>query len=140
MIGRILEVITGPVADLISEFVEDPDERARLQARFQLALLQHESTLVSAARDVVVAEAQSESWIARNWRPITALTFTAILANNYILVPYLRAFGIEEAVVLDMPPELFTLLTVMIGGYVVSRGMEKTNSSINIGGNNGRGE
>ena len=140
MIRNILEVVTGPVTDLISEFVEDPDERARLEAQFQLALLQQESTLVSATRDIVVAEAQSESWIARNWRPITALTFTAILANNYILVPWLRAFGVETIAVLDMPPELFTLLTVMIGGYVVGRSLEKTNSGINIGGNNERGE
>ncbi len=140
MLRNILEVITGPVTDLLSEIVEDPDERARLQAQFQLAMLQHESTLVSATRDIVVAEAQSESWIARNWRPITALTFTAILANNYILVPWLRAFGVETIAVLDMPPELFTLLTVMIGGYVVGRSLEKTNSGINIGGNNERGE
>jgi len=138
MIRNILEVVTGPVTDLISEFVEDPDERARLEAQFQLALLQQETTLVNATRDIVVAEAQSESWIARNWRPITALTFTAILANNYILVPWLRAFGIETIAVLDMPPELFTLLTVMIGGYVVGRSLEKTNSGINIGGGNGR--
>lgn len=140
MIRNILEVITGPVTDLLSEIVEDPDERARLQAQFQLAMLQHESTLVNATRDIVVAEAQSESWIARNWRPITALTFTAILANNYILVPWLRAFGVETIAVLDMPPELFTLLTVMIGGYVVGRSLEKTNSGINIGGNNERGK
>lgn len=136
MIGRLIERIIGPVSDLISEYIEDPDKRAELEGKIRLALLHHEASLVSASRDVVVAEAQGESWWQRNWRPLTMMSFVAILANNYILVPWLLAFGVDTVAVLEMPAEFFTLLTVGLGGYVVGRTMEKTGSGINIGNRN----
>lgn len=141
MIGRLIERIIGPVSDLLSEAIEDPDKRAELESRIRLSLLSHEASLVEASRDVVVAEAQSESWLARNWRPITMLSFVAILCNNFIIVPWLQAFGVETVAVLDMPDAFFTLLTVGVGGYVVGRSLEKTGSSISLGGQrNGKSE
>jgi hypothetical protein len=136
MIGRLIERIIGPVTDLASEFITDADKRAEFEYRLRTALLAHEGNLVNASRDVVVAEANSESWLARNWRPLAMLLFVAILANNYILIPWLQAFGVERVAVLDMPDAFFTLLTIGIGGYVVGRTMEKTGSSISLGGRN----
>lgn len=133
MIGRLIERIIGPVSDLISEYIEDPDKRAEFESRFRLAMLAHESALVNASRDIVVAEAQGESWLQRNWRPLTMISFVAILVNNFILVPWLIAMGVQNVAVLEMPAEFFTLLTVGLGGYVVGRTMEKTGSGINIG-------
>ena len=138
MIGRLIERVIGPVSGLISEYIEDKDKAAELEAKIRLELLAHEGSLVEASRDVVVAEARSESWLARSWRPITMLSFVAILLNNYILVPWLIAFGVETVAVLDMPPEFFTLLTVGVGGYVVGRSLEKTGSSISLGGSQRR--
>jgi hypothetical protein len=136
MIGRLIDRIIGPVSDLISEYIEDPDKRAELEGKIRLALLHHEASLVSASRDVVVAEAQGESWWQRNWRPLTMMSFVAILVNNYILVPWLLALGVDTVAVLEMPAEFFTLLTVGLGGYVVGRTMEKTGSGISIGNRN----
>jgi len=131
MISQLIERIIGPVFGLASEFIEDADKRVEFETRLRLALLAQESSLVEASRDVVVAEAQSKSWIARNWRPITMLNFTAILANNYILAPWVGYFGIE-APILEIPPEMWTLLTVGIGGYIAGRTIENTGSGMNI--------
>jgi hypothetical protein len=132
MIGRFIERIIGPVSSLISEYIEDPDKRAEFESNFRLALLAQETALVEASRDVVVAEAQSESWLARNWRPLIMLTFGAILANNYIVVPWLQAFGIQTVAVLEIPEGMWGLLTVGLGGYVVGRTIEKTGSGVNV--------
>ena len=132
MIGRFIERIIGPVTSLISEYIEDPDKRAEFEGKFRLALLAQETALVEASRDVVVAEAQSESWLARNWRPLIMLTFGAILANNYIIVPWLQAFGIQTVAVLEIPEGMWGLLTVGLGGYVVGRTIEKTGSGVNV--------
>lgn len=140
MIGRLIERIIGPVSDLLSEVIEDPDERARIEAQLRQRLLEHEGSLVEASRDVVVAETTSASWLARNWRPITMLSFVSIIVNNYIIVPWLQAFGIETVAVLDLPDAFFTLLTIGIGGYVVGRSLEKTGSSISLGGNTSKGD
>lgn len=132
--------IISPVSDLISEYIPDADKRAELESKIRLALLSQESAFVEASRDIVVSEAQSESWLARNWRPITMLTFVAIIANNYMIAPYIQAYG-GVAVVLEIPEGMWGLLTVGLGGYVVGRSIEKTNSgfNVNIGQNQNEG-
>lgn len=131
MLGRLIERVVGPLSELISEYIPDTDRRAELLTQFRLSLLSQETELVNASRDVVVAEAQSKSWIARNWRPITMLNFSAILFNNYILAPWLGYAGVE-APVLEIPPEMWTLLTIGIGGYIAGRTIENTGSGMNI--------
>lgn len=127
-ISRIIEPVTG----LVSEYIEDADKRAEFETKLRLALMQQESSFVEASRDIVVAEAQGESWLQRNWRPVTMLSFVAIIVNNYILVPWLLALGVETVAVLEIPDGMWGLLTVGLGGYVVGRTLEKTGSGVNI--------
>lgn len=72
---------------------------------------------------VLTAELSGNT-LQRSWRPILMLSITAILVNNYILVPYLSLFGVP-ATVLEFPDELWSLLKIGVGGYVVGRSAEK---------------
>ncbi len=129
----LLNAILGPVTGIIDKAVPDADLRRRLKQDIRARLIEQESALTAAARDVIVSEARGESWMQRNWRPLTMLTFAAIIANNYLIAPYVQAFG-GVAVVLDIPPGMWTLLTTGLGGYVVGRTLEKTGSRLRIGG------
>jgi hypothetical protein len=103
-----------------------PDPAAKAEAKLRLLEVQQGGELaeVEAAMNVVVAEAKSEHALTSQWRPITMLVFTAIVANNYIIAPYLSAiFG--WSVTLEMPDQLWNLLSIGIGGYVVGRSSEK---------------
>tara|TARA_R110000823_G_scaffold45603_1_gene117550 strand:- start:70 stop:453 length:384 start_codon:yes stop_codon:yes gene_type:complete len=103
-----------------------PDPAAKAEAKLRLLEVQQTGDLaeVEAAMNVVVAEAKSEHALTSQWRPITMLVFTAIVANNYIIAPYLSAiFG--WSVTLEMPDQLWNLLSIGIGGYVVGRSSEK---------------
>lgn len=103
-----------------------PDPAAKAEATRKLLEIQQTGELaeVEAAMNVVVAEAKSEHALTSQWRPITMLVFTAIVANNYIIAPYLAAiFG--WSVTLEMPDQLWNLLSIGIGGYVVGRSSEK---------------
>ena len=103
-----------------------PDPEAKAEATRKLLEIQQAGELaeVEAAMNVVVAEAKSEHALTSQWRPITMLVFTAIVANNYIIAPYLTAmFG--GSVMLEMPDQLWNLLSIGIGGYVVGRSSEK---------------
>jgi|TARA_B100001245_G_scaffold230940_1_gene211145 hypothetical protein len=103
-----------------------PDPEAKAEATRKLLEIQQAGELaeVEAAMNVVVAEAKSEHALTSQWRPITMLVFTAIVANNYIIAPYLMAmFGWN--VMLEMPDQLWNLLSIGIGGYVVGRSSEK---------------
>ena len=52
------------------------------------------------------------------------LVIVAIIANNYLVVPWLSIFT-DKVVMLELPPELYTLMTVGIGGYIAGRTGEK---------------
>ena len=73
---------------------------------------------------VLIAEIAGQSWLQQNWRPILMLTIVAIVANNYIFVPYMQLFGLS-AVILDLPDKLWNLMTLGVGGYIAGRTGEK---------------
>lgn len=121
IIGKIVDTVGG----IVSKFIKDKDLAAKLAAELQTGILKYESDLVQAQASIVLAEAQGQSWLQRNWRPILMLTIVAIIANNYILFPYLQLFG-GPSVMLDLPEGLWKLMSIGVGGYVVSRGVEKS--------------
>ncbi len=129
----IFRALIAPVSQIIRELVPDGDKRFELERQIERLLIEQESEFIKAGRDVVVAEARGESWLQRNWRPISMLVFVAVIANNYLIAPYVQAFG-AVAVVLEIPPGMWGLLTMGLGGYVVGRTIEKTGSHIRVGG------
>jgi hypothetical protein len=97
---------------------------AQLAAEVEEQILAHAATLYQSQRDVLVAEIQGDSWLQRAWRPITMLVFVFIILNNYVVVPYVSAFG-GVVPALEIPNGMWALLNVGIGGYIASRGVEK---------------
>ena len=112
------------VTDLVGQFVEDKDKANELETAIKNKLVNLEQEVVKAQRDIIVAEANTQSFIARNWRPIMMLTFVFIIANNYILFPYVQLFG-GTALELKIPEAMWGLLKIGVGGYVVGRSGEK---------------
>jgi|TARA_R110000751_G_scaffold212354_1_gene315814 hypothetical protein len=112
------------VTDLVGQFVEDKDKANELETAIKNKLIGLEQEVVRAQRDTIVAEANSQSFIARNWRPIMMLTFVFIIANNYILFPYVQLFG-GTALELEIPDAMWGLLKIGVGGYVMGRSGEK---------------
>ena len=112
------------IGDVLDKII--PDTNKRDEAKQQLAMLaaSQEAKEIEGRFGVLVAEAKSEHWIVASWRPLTMLTFTAIVANNYILAPYIELFFSTD-VVLELPPNLWDLLKIGLGGYVVGRSAEK---------------
>ena len=112
------------VTDLVGQFVEDKDKANELETKIKNKLLSLEQEVITAQRDVIVAAAKSQRLIARNRRPIMMLTFVGIIANNYILFPYITLFG-GTAITLEIPPDMWSLLKIGVGGYVMGRSGEK---------------
>jgi hypothetical protein len=121
---KLGSAILPGVFNIVDQAVKDKDLAAKLKHDLQMAALEGTLTDTKTARDVIVAEAQGQSPMQRNWRPITMLTFVFIIANNYIFVPYAQAFGLEIPA-LEIPNGMWALLNVGIGGYIASRGWEK---------------
>ena len=125
LVSKALGAIVGPLFDVIDKAVTDKDERNRLKAQIQSQLIDSENSIVKAQMEIILAEAGGESWLQRNWRPLLMLVIIAIVANNYLIAPYLGAmFGV--GLTLPLPDALWDLMTLGVGGYVASRGVEKS--------------
>jgi len=112
------------ITGLAGKFIQDKDLQLKLESAIKEKMLQHEVQFVSYQRDIITAEAKSQSSLARNWRPITMLVFVLIIANNYLVYPYIQLFG-GTAVQLPIPPDMWDLLKLGIGGYIAGRSVEK---------------
>lgn len=131
-LSNIISQTIKPLGEIIDNVHTSKEEKLEAQKALEeiensltLEVLDFHRAELENKKEVLVAEAKSEHFITSSWRPITALVFTFIIANNYIIAPYSEAlFGIK--VMFDLPPEMWDLLKLMIGGYVVSRGVEKT--------------
>lgn len=103
-----------------------PDKESAAEAKLKLFELEQSGELakLEASAGIIKEEAKSEHWLAANWRPLTMVTFLAIIINNYIIYPYLSLFW-AEAPVLELPTIMWELMKIGLGGYVVGRSGEK---------------
>jgi len=111
-----------PIIQAISSVIDKivPDTAARDKAKAELTKMQINGDLeaVQKAAGIIIAEAQGHSWLQRNWRPLTMVTFVGLIVAKWL---GFTAPGISEA--LEM--ELFAIIKIGIGGYVLGRSAEK---------------
>ena len=117
LIGQIFK----PAVELIDELHTSEEEKLQVKQKlFEMQVgafnkaEEYETQLLKAKADIITAEAQGQSWIQRNWRPITMLTFLVLVVCD--------SFGLLAFRLAD---EAWTLLQIGLGGYVVGRSAEK---------------
>ena len=112
------------IGDIVKEAIPDPEKKMDAENKVRLALLENAKQIEASASSIVLAEAKSESWIAPSWRPILMMNITAIVSVNFLIFPLIEVFtGTKLSI--PLPPELWTLLTVGVGGYTIGRSAEK---------------
>jgi len=104
----------------------DPNKQLELITK----LSEIESKYVEMQAKVISTEAASEHAVTSTWRPITMLVFVFIIANNYILVPYVNALLSTSIPTLTLTDQMWELLKIGIGGYIIGRSVEKTASMV----------
>jgi len=127
--AALIAPLTGIITKVLDKTVGDKDLKKRLKAEAMAQLLSQDHTEFTShlreAASIIRAEAESQSWLARNWRPMLMCLFGLIVANNYIIFPYVQHFSPESSVLLPIPQDLWGLLKIGVGGYVVGRSAEK---------------
>ena len=113
----IAKGLISPLFGVIDKAVRDKDLAAQLKHDLQTQGIALVAAELDAQKSVIVAEANSESWIARNWRPITMLTFVGLVVAKWLGLTTDVSEGIEI--------ELMELIKIGLGGYVVGRSAEK---------------
>lgn len=113
-----IDDLIGAGLSIINKFIPDPAEKAKAQAAFLEMNHQERMVLMQSSGEIVKAEAASSHWLAANWRPLTMITFTALIVARW--------FG-WAAPNLD-PAEyikLWDIVQLGLGGYVIGRSVEK---------------
>jgi Holin of 3TMs, for gene-transfer release len=111
--------------DVIDRVFPDPAQAAqakielfKLQQQGELAKLAADTEIVKKGQDIILAEANAQSWLTKNWRPIVMITFTALIVARWL---GWSAPNLQPAEYL----ELWAIVKLGLGGYVIGRSAEK---------------
>ena len=124
-IWGFLSELVSPVTKLIDELHTSEEEKLQIKAEmFKLQqditnkVIAYETQLMDNQAKVILAEAQGESWLQRNWRPLMMIWFAVLLGMYW--------FGFTPANLSQQTiDQLFLLMQLGIGGYIVGRSGEK---------------
>lgn len=122
--GSLIPILAPILGDLIKRLIPDGDKSLDVEKEIKLALLEHTDSLEALRGKVVLEEAKSSSWLTSTWRPLLMMVIVAIVAVNYLIFPVLNLFTGQELMI-DLPIELWNLLQIGVGGYIVGRSGEK---------------
>jgi holin (3TMs family) len=123
----IIDGVGGVIDNLTTTDKEKLEAKAQLlviERQFNAALLQADTEFAKTQAEVIMTESKSEHFLTSTWRPILMLTFTFIIAWNYIFVPILGAFT-DKLHAAVLVPEMWELLKLGVTGYIVGRSAEK---------------
>ncbi len=118
MIKEVVGSVIGRIAGIIDQYVEDKDKALELRTKIEQELIALERDLVRSRAEIITAEARSESWLTRNWRPITMLTFVALIVADWL---GFSAPNMSQ----ELKSKLFDIIQIGLGGYVIGRSFEK---------------
>ena len=94
--GGVDKVIDSATKGLDRLFTSD-EERLKaevllnqIKAELTTTLITSFTKVIKMQSDIIISEMKGESWLQRNWRPATMMVFTFIIANEYLLAPYIQ--------------------------------------------------
>ena len=108
---------------VIDRLWPDPTESAKAKLALLEMAQRGELAEFTGRAEIVKAEAASSHWLAANWRPLTMLTFCALIVARWF---GWAAPNLSEAEYL----KLWSIVEFGLGGYVVGRSVEKIAPSI----------
>lgn len=135
-----LSSIFKPAADLIDNLHTSEEEKLtiekqkleikkqmqEIEAAVRTKMIEYDGKLQEAQAKIIESEASSASWLARNWRPITMLTFVALIVARWL------GFSAPN-ITPEVEQQLYEIIKFGLGGYVIGRSAEKAVQSYSQG-------
>ena len=131
MIGGLIKILSGPIVDSVTKVwtakinkeVTEQELRADVAAAVVAAL----SSIPEHQASVLIAEAKGESWLQRNWRPMTGALLGVTVFFYAVVAPIaVDWFGAPPVRIGDLLFEwVFTALLGFGSVYAGGRTLEK---------------
>ena len=130
VIGGIISGLAGPLGQVAERYFDNKDDQQAFKNAVELEILKNQKSFEDLSANIVLAEAKSEHWLTASWRPFTMILFALVIAINILIIPYvvipiLWMFGIPVPEFMVIPEQVWTLITIGLGGYVGGRSGEK---------------
>lgn len=129
--------IGDAIAKAASAFKAPPEkvleakvETDRIQAEITEKMVDQVSQEIQSAADIIKAEAQSQSWLPRNVRPLLLLIWGLAISFN-IVVPIVARFWLPTIQPLVISDWIYKLTAIGFTGYVTARTWEKVKDADN---------
>ena len=124
------------ILKIIDQYVEDKDLKNKLKAEIEKELIQAQEKSIDLVKfyleqqkEIIRAELNSDSWLAKNWRPLLALLFGFVFVADALNLNLLIAklLGLDN-------PQFFklsaqdkdTILYLLSGAFMVSYGINRS--------------
>ena len=124
ILSKVSDLLGGAFG-LVDDLHTSDEEKLGLKAQLLTIqtgvvseVIQAQSKMAEMQAGIIQAEAQSSHWLTSTWRPITMLTFLVLIV--------LAQLGLTGPV----PEDMWPLLKLGLGGYVIGRSFEKTVPSV----------
>jgi hypothetical protein len=117
----IISVLLPSLMEVIGKFITSDADKAKAQAEITRHLLENEASLVNSAKEVVKAEIESESKLAKNWRPILMYLLMSLLVWIVAIAPVFGLVSATKESLEAVPGDLWSLLMIGMGGYILGR-------------------
>ena len=112
----------------VDKAIPDKDLAEKLKAQLNTELLKSSTEQIKAAASIIEAEAKS-GWFSASWRPLLMYVLIFILVWNYIIGPVIKMM-LGTVITFELPGDVWTLLQIGLGGYVVGRSGESIARSL----------
>ena len=126
-----VDKVVDSVGNSIDKIFTSDDERLRaknmleqIRNELKTTLINAMSEVIQAKKDIIITE-MGGSNLQRNWRPILMLLFGFIIANEYIISPYVQVLFDTTLPVKPITEDMWAVLKLGIGGYISGRSIEK---------------
>ena len=109
---KVLDVLTGPLSDILDKFVADKDLKTKLNHELELEL--HRANI--AQLEINKVEAAHKSVFVSGWRPACAWMCTTALGYHFILQPIIVFLFALSGETIPLPEfDMNALLTILLG-------------------------
>jgi hypothetical protein len=116
-------------AQMEKEIDDHAQEIALKQMELQNEAEKREANLVSAQRDIMVAEMNQGDTFTKRARPMVVYAGLLFMLLDYVILPYISFFNGKPLPSIEMPGEFWWAWTGVVGVWMIGRTMEKRGST-----------
>ena len=121
ILGNILGNLVGKADTIIDECITSQEEKLQLKNELQKIIQEHEALIEQEVTKRWESDNLQSSWLPRNIRPL----ILAWLVVSTTLLIFIDAGVIDFVVDDEWKSTITAILTITIGAYFGSRGLEK---------------